>query len=170
MSATELLKKYGFQQSDNGIWTIYRHHISKQLDQNADREDSVSFIQRDTGYWHLTNEDGSEPKFKFETADVRDILAFAQTHIASSIFEVSGCPIDEGFSFEGTHYHAPFMFGDYFDFEIMRIGTDLWITHPHGEFGKAYTAWRDDFAKRVEAGTARAPEEFLDTPTDEPQI
>lgn len=160
MNATSLLEKYGFSQTTGGLWTIKRSHTVPRDEEAYRRDDSATFRLQENGRWRLTTEDGGKPALNFETGDVRDVIAYAQTIIASSIFEVSGQPLDEGFPFEGTHYSAPYMFGDYFDFQTAVIGREIWVGHPSGEFGEAYTRWRDDFAQRIEQGLASAPAEY----------
>jgi hypothetical protein len=160
MNATSLLEKYGFSQAVNGLWTIKRSHAVPRDEEVYHRDDSATFRLEENGRWRLVTEDGGKPALNFETGDVRDVIAYTQTIIASSVFEVSGHPLDEGFLFEGTFYTAPFMFGDYFDFQTAVIGKEIWIGHPSGAFGEVYTQWLDDFAQRVERGLASAPVEY----------
>ncbi|MCV9964300.1 hypothetical protein OIU34_20650 [Pararhizobium sp. BT-229] len=169
MTNVTLLQKYGFEQAADGLWTIKRQHTattdgqSQPLEKVRVEDTNVTFHQMDDGRWRFTGEDGGKTFLTFETYDVRDVIAFAQTIIASTIFEVSGYPLDEGFEFEGMHYTSPFMFGPYYDFETVQIGDEVWAKHPEGKYGVAYRRWRDDFADRVLTGQAAAPEEYHET-------
>ncbi|MCZ7860948.1 hypothetical protein O9X98_05980 [Agrobacterium salinitolerans] len=166
MNADLLLTNYGFEKTEDGLWNIVRKHTSTTDAQGNPRdtvlkdEDGVTFRMTKEGRWEFTNEDGSKPFLNFATDDVRDVIAFAQTIIASTIFQVSGQPTEEGFEFDGTFYTSPFMFGPYADFECERIDGEVWAKHPEGEYRDVYVAWRDDFAERVLKGQAAAPDEF----------
>jgi hypothetical protein len=170
MSAETLLKNYGFTETKNGLWTIGRSHSGFRDESSYTREDSAAFRLQDSGRWRLVDETGQAPALNFETGDVRDVIAYAQTIIASSVFDVSGVPLDEGFEFDGTFYSAPYMFGDYFDFHTAVIGKEIWIGHPDGEFGQRYREWRDDFAGRIEQGLASAPDEYRVEPATVPSL
>lgn len=171
MDANLLLKNYGFEQTDSGLWTIARSQTATTDDQGnpsdvvRKEEDRVTFRPAEGGRWEFAMEDGSKPFLNFSTNDVRDVIAFAQTFVASTVFQMSGQPIDEGFDFEGIFYTSPFMFGPYADFECDQIDGEVWAKHPEGEYRGAYLEWRDDFAERVLKGEAAAPDEFHEEET-----
>jgi hypothetical protein len=166
VDTSTLLTNYGFEKTPEGLWTISRTHtntkdvLGNARDKVREQEDQVTFRELEGGRWAFTAYNGAKPFANFETDDVRDVIAFAQTFIASSIFNISGYPLDEGFEFEGMMYTSPFMFGPYWDFETTKIGDVIWAKHPEGEFRHAYLAWRDDFADRVLKQQAAAPDEF----------
>jgi hypothetical protein len=147
-----LLTNYGFEQLADGTWGISRSFADpdgSQVDVN------VSFRQNESGNWVYV--DPTE-QLHYMTEDLRDVVAFAQTLIASSVFQLTGVPVEEGFDFEGTWYTAPFMFGDYFDWEVEVKDGQMWVSQPADEYGVSYVSWRDDFAERIISGLAKAPD------------
>lgn len=168
MDDITLIGNYGFEKASDDLWTIFRSQSAttdaqgNELPEPRVEASNAAFRQLEGGLWVFTKEDGGKPFINFLTDDVRDVIAFAQTIIASTIYELSGSPLDEGFEFDGIHYASPFMFGPYWDFNTEKIGDAVWATHPAGEFRNAYLEWRDDFAARVLNGEATAPGEFHD--------
>ncbi len=174
--AEAFLELYGFSRAQveapdgrqETRFSIVREHVGltdlhdNELEDPRHITDSLTFKVNGDGTFVQINSDGTVASPRFETDDAGDVVAFVQSVIASSIFELSGSPLDEGFEFEGTHYHAPFMFGDYADFEVEKRGDEFWIKHPAGPYRDAYLAWGNDFAQRILAGQAKAPEAFAE--------
>jgi hypothetical protein len=174
--AHSLLSRYGFEQVQPNRWTIRREHIGLTdgndviLEEPRVIKDAITFELRDDEHFHFVREDGSPSFLNFKTRDPEDVIAFAQSIIASSVFEISGHPVEEGFEYQGTFYSSPLMFSDYADFVAERRDDEMWLMMPDGEYGAAYEAWRADFGKRVLLQTAQAPEAFEEHFTAAPGI
>jgi ribosomal protein L30/L7E len=161
----ELLQAFGFERTPDGLWFFRR-----EFDEGEDATVVVLELEEGSFVGHLPMADDPVAtlglkkvpgtSLVFRSADVRDMVALAQSAVALVESGVLGESPLEGFGSEDDSLFIaiPFgsQYGDYVLADPQREEAHREIVGAHELHGDVYLAWRDEFCESL-LGAAPAP-------------
>lgn len=164
-NADELFEAFGFKKIEDGLWRFYKDFTDDpEATEQPDRSAILIIEERGDGVYvgHVpfvtfaSSDLNAVPERSlcFTSTDPRDMVALAQSEVASAYSQATGMFVDEGFedNDDDIFITMPFMSDPWGDYQMAKTARPddkhAELADPSGIF-RRYVGWRDEFCQKL---------------------